>query len=369
MSQSLKIVLISLVVAIVSSTATALYFILQRQNAQQSTDQQSTSEQGLDQKDSQSTNNQISVDQKDTQKQDRSQEMNGPYYHQVYSATSHDGLTWKKQDQLLFDHASVPGAVIKDGIIYLYFVDASGDTDGLSVGISKDLGKTFERKSVVIKSVTSRDSVDPHPELLGDGTIRLYFLGDFSQLPEMEKKGKKITIYSAISTDGVNFDEAKTAYQDDTIMTDPDVFKTDKDWRLFASKGKGLDLAISTDGGLTFKKDTGLAWSQGGVSDTFNYNGTYRTYVCGQGIQSATGGDTGKLTLESGMRLEEQGKITCDPSVIQLPDKTYLMFYKTQEMNQQNQIPAGQGSNNQVPNQPNSNLGPPPGSQNQLQPK
>lgn len=344
MPQWLKIVLISLLAAIIASGATAVYFIKQRQNDEQS-NQQNSNLQVSDQKDDQSANNQLLEDQEETQKQDRSNETNGPYYHQVYSATSQDGLVWEKQGELLFDHASVPGAVIKDGIIYLYFVDASGDTDGLSVGISKDLGKTFAKKSVVIQEVISRDSVDPHPELSDDGTIRLYFLGDFSQLPEMEKKGKKISIYSASSTDGINFGKAQTAYQDDTIITDPDVFKTNKDWRMFASKGKGLDLAISTDGGLTFKKDIGLAWSQGGVSDTFNYSGTYRTYVCGQGIQSATGADSGKLTLESGTRLEEQGKITCDPSVIQLPDKTYMMFYKTQDMQ------SAQPNPSQIPNQ------------------
>ena len=51
---------------------------------------------------------------------------NGPYFHQIYSATSTDGLTWIKQNKMFFDHASVPGAVVKNNKIYLYFVDASG---------------------------------------------------------------------------------------------------------------------------------------------------------------------------------------------------------------------------------------------------
>lgn len=360
MLAKLKIVLICLAVAIVASGVTTGWFIWQR-SAQESSkqivsDQQSTSqEESPEQTSSDQSGGTEEVSEEELAKQDRSKETSGPYYHQVYSATSEDGLTWEKQGKMLFDHASVPGAVIKDGVIYLYFVDASGDNDQLSVGISKDLGKTFEKKSSKIEGSKSIDSVDPHPELLDNGTIRLYFLGDFTQVPQMEQKGQKISFYSADSTDGINFARPQVAYQDETIITDPDVFKTDQDWRLFASKGKGLDLAISTDGGLTFKKEPSLTWSKGGVSDTFNFNGTYRTYVCSQGIESATGANTGKLTMEQGTRIEEQGKITCDPSVIQLPDKTYLMFYKTQAMPSQQNQPGSQSGPNQMPpleNQP-----------------
>lgn len=338
MHQWLKITLICLGVAIVCSGVTAWYFISYKdahKDTKKSPDQPISSE-----KDS-------------TQKQDQPSETSGPYYHQVYSATSKDGLTWEKDGKMLFDHASVPGAVIRDGIIYLYFVDASGDSDGLSVAISKDLGKTYEKKSVVIDGMKSIDSVDPHPELLDDGTIKLYFLGNFSQIPEMEQKGEKISFYSATSTDGINFSQSQVVYQDDTVITDPDVFKTGSDWRLLASKGMGLDLAISTDKGVTFQKDSGFSWSKGGVSDTFNYGGTYRTYVCDQAIKSATGGDKGSLILESGARIEEKDKAVCDPSVIQLPDQTYLMFYKVQEMSQ-NQItpPSDQSDNQNTPTLP-----------------
>ena len=35
----------------------------------------------------------------------------GPYFHQIYSAISTDGINWTFIDFLLFDHTSVPGAV------------------------------------------------------------------------------------------------------------------------------------------------------------------------------------------------------------------------------------------------------------------
>lgn len=258
----------------------------------------------------------------------------GPYYHQIYSAGSTDGLNWTKNGQLLFEHASVPGAIIKDGIIYLYFVDQSaGDEVQLSVAISKDLGKTFEKHKVLNSEMASCDMVDPHPEVVYN-KIRLYYFGGFMGAGDPAKQDQAHKFYSAVSDDGINFKNQQLAYEDSQI-TDPDVFQTDKDWRMLVSKGRGLDLLISTDSGITFKKEEGFSWDKGGVCDTFNFNDTYRTFYCGMGIESALGAEQGKLTQEQGRRIEEQGKITCDPSVIQLPDASYLMFYKVQEAQQQ----------------------------------
>ena len=139
---------------------------------------------------------------------------------------------------------------------------------------------------------------------------------------------------SAESSDGINFESPREVFSEENI-TDPDVFKTTKDWRLFVSKGMALDLAISTDDGTTFTKQNDFLWNSGGVSGTADISGTLRTYYCGQGgIASATGAETGKLTAEPGTRVEEQNKIVCDPSVIELPDNTFLMFYKVQELTQ-----------------------------------
>lgn len=262
---------------------------------------------------------------------------NGPYYHQIYSATSTDGVTWEKQINLLFDHASVPGAVIKNNNIYLYFVDASGNSgDQLSVAISKDLGKSFEKQQVKIKDATL-PAVDPNPVLLDNGKIRLYYFASPVSTGDPAKASGQHQIMSAESNDGINFENVSEVFAEENI-TDPDVFKTNNDWRMFLSEGQKLILAISTDSGVTFKKDDSFAWNKGGVCDTIKIGDVYRTFYCGEGgINSATGAETGKLTGEDEVRLpSEQGQITCDPSVIQLPDGTYLMFYKTQKPSQNN---------------------------------
>ncbi len=262
------------------------------------------------------------------------QDPNGPYYHKIYLATSKDGLTWQKQDKVLFDHASVPGAVIKDDVIYLYFVDASGDlSDQLSVGISKDLGKSFNKQKIVIKGATLA-AVDPNPVLLDNGQIRLYYFASPVTAGDPAAASGPHKIISAQSSDGINFDSPREVFAEENI-TDPDVFKTAKDWRLFVSHGTSLDLAISSDNGITFTKQNDFSWNNGGVSSTDDISGTLRTYYCGQGgIGSAIGADTGKLTAEAGIRVAESNKIVCDPSVIQLPDGTYMMFYKVQELTQ-----------------------------------
>ena len=257
---------------------------------------------------------------------------NGPYFHQIYSATSTDGLTWIKQNKMFFDHASVPGAVVKNNKIYLYFVDASGESDQLSVAISQDSGKTFsEKQKVTVQNTPFYAIIDPHPQL-EDDKIRLYYFSN-----PMNPNGvadESFKVYSATSNDGVNFDNPQMAFENPVLITDPDVFETSKDWRMFLSEGQNLILAISTDGGITFKKDENFSWNKGGVCDTIKMGEDFRTYFCGQGgIGSALGADTGKLIVEDGSRISpDNGKIICDPSVIMLEDGSYLMFYKSQEI-------------------------------------
>lgn len=276
--------------------------------------------------------------------------LEGPYYHQIYSATSTDGLNWTKKEKLIFDHASVPGAIVKDGKIYLYFVDAAEEKDQLSVAISTDNGQTFvEKQQVKIADSDPWDTVDPHPVLV-DNKIRLYYLGNFSQLAEQTPPPPS-TIYSAESSDGINFDNVQEAYKStgSEVITDPDVFQTDKDWRMLISKGQNLELLISTDKGIIFTKQADFSWNKGGVCDTFNFDGLYRTFYCGEGLKSATGANQGKLTTESGTRIETENKIICDPSVVQLSDNSYIMFYKVQDATQKTQQPGKEMNPGQSP--------------------
>jgi len=248
-----------------------------------------------------------------------------PYYHKLYRAISRDGLTWKRLGGALFDHASVPGALLRDGVLYLYFVDMA-EWHGLSVAISRDGGRSFEVRKVTIEGQREGDAVDPHPELV-DGTIRLYYLGDFLERLIARDAIELNTIYSAESEDGVAFRHQRRAFRAPRI-SDPDVFSTAADWRMLVNDGPDIHLLVSSDGGLTFTGSSRAPLARGGVCDTFAFRGLYRTFYCADGIRSAAGADAGRLTPEPGARLEADGG--CDlgsPSLVRLPDGSYLMFF------------------------------------------
>ncbi|MCD4786363.1 MAG: glycoside hydrolase [Candidatus Eremiobacteraeota bacterium] len=245
----------------------------------------------------------------------------GPYYHKIYTATSKDGLNWKTQKKMVFNHSSVPGAIIRDGVIYVYFVDANYSEFQLSIAISKDLGKTYK------KYKTNVYGVDPNPVVTDDGKIKLYCLSRLTR------------VYSAVSDDGINFTNPKIIMEtqheiklnDKTLkkrLTDPDVFKTDRDWRMFLSEGAGLRLFVSDDGGDTFSLVKDFFWGHGGVSCTYNFHGTYMIFFgTMKGIEIAKMGKMGmKIEPGAGIKNGEDGPVS-SPSVIQLPDGTYMMYY------------------------------------------
>ena len=328
----------------------------------------------------------------------------GIYEHQIYSASSKDSLNWTRDGQLLFDHASVPDAIVtKEGTIFLYFMDAS-EGHLLAVAKSTDQGKTWQKSSVIINGKERTDAVDPCPVLLDDGRIRLYYFGNFKEMgmrqgPGMQKGGfrngefqrggfrrppgqfgfrheqdfpmqkpqgfkqkgdfslekgqgprqreeEDHKFYSAISSDGVHFEEEGICLTD-KMITDPDVVKTDTGWKMMVSKGRELLIASSPDG-KDFTLSDEILSSQGAVSETIAVDGGYRTYISGgNGIYSQFTKDF-EYWKNEGQRLgPESGKIIADPSVIKLPDGTYKMFYKemptrgTESQNQQR--PEGPG--------------------------
>lgn len=261
----------------------------------------------------------------------------GIYSHQVFLATSQDSLTWVQDEKLLFDHASVPDAVIRpDGTIFLYFIDASGSHDKLSVAKSTD-GKTWEKKTVEIEGLPEKKmAVDPNPVLLGDGSIRLfYFVPDnISGDPAFGEGDHKI--YSAVSKDGLHFKQEEGIRFSHARITDPDVVKTKSGWVLFTSMGPSLLMATSSDG-KTFASDETVVSQNGAVSRTISLGNGYRVFKCTQGTIYSQFTTDFKTWKEEGERIKgEPGMLVCDPGVIKLPDGTYKMFYKKAPMKKRN---------------------------------
>jgi len=246
---------------------------------------------------------------------------NTPYYHQVYSATSTDGLNWTVDNTMLFDHASVPGAVYFENKLYVYFVNASDwQNEKLSVGISEDRGATFTVHDVQITGSNSPYPVDPNP-ILDGGQIRLTYLGNFMQ-------GETNKIVTAVSSDGINFTEEAVIFTGDVY--DPDLFydEAGEQWVLFLNSGTGLIKATASSPTASFVQDTGFTWSAGGISSTHKIGNKYYTYYTGEGGICVAEYSNGTLTNVANGILDFQG-LNADPTVAIFGENDYMMFFKT----------------------------------------
>lgn len=105
----------------------------------------------------------------------------GPWEHQLYAATSVDGLHFTANPTMLRDQASVPGALLWGDVLYLYAVDATGggepdtadtgamdtadtakpERSGLIVGTSTDGGQSFDWQEVMIPGKAMAQAFDP----------------------------------------------------------------------------------------------------------------------------------------------------------------------------------------------------------------
>ena len=245
----------------------------------------------------------------------------GPWNHRVLSATSSDGLTWVKDNEIIADQASVPEAILdKDNNIRVYYVDwFNGHV--ISVALSHDGVNWIYKKTTIQGEVAGSQlgpsAVDPDIVLLQDGRYRLFYmyLGN---------------IYSAVSNYGINFvKESGVRFQGEPGETwmDPDVVKMGDVWRMFTWRIIGdANQAISTvsSDGLTFTKENVLTIG-GLISCTMAVEDGYRMYYASTGnILSAFSSDGLNWTYEA-VRLEGGA----DPTVIRLLNGTYKMFYKT----------------------------------------
>lgn len=253
----------------------------------------------------------------------------GPYRDKVSFATSSDLLNWTDSETVLAVHASVPGAVYKDDVIYVYFVDVSTDGIPERIGLirSSDNGQSWSEKEFIdIEGVGDKVPVDPAPFLLDDSRIRLYYFDineeRFSTDPERKNK-----IYSAVSLDGANFVQEEGVCFSKKGVYDPDVILVDDVYRMYTGDitGNKVISAVSSDG-LSFNEE-GIAYDGGAVPDVFFKDGIYYLYTAG--IDISTSSDGASFTKISKVFQSNFGMITADPSVIELDNGTYMMLYKT----------------------------------------
>ncbi len=230
-----------------------------------------------------------------------------------------------KDNKIVSDQASVPDVILDHtGRIRIYYVDWKNG--GLSVAIANDSTWIYKR----VQGVTS-EWVDPDIVILPDGRYRIY-------ASSMPFGGPQDKIISAISTNGIIFQQESGVRYQESSITDPDVINMDGIWRMFVSKGMVTVSVVSSDG-LAFVREKELPLN-GSVTCTIKVDGGYRIYyhssVPGKGlcIFSAFSQD-GRTWVDEGLRLEpgaaealDQGGVG-DPAVVRMPDGSYRMYYKT----------------------------------------
>jgi len=255
----------------------------------------------------------------------------GPYGDSVSYATSTDLLNWIDSGEILASHASVPGAIYKDGVIYLYFVDFSQDGIAERTGLlkSEDNGTTWSDITYVVWSgVGDKVPVDPCPFVLDDGSIRIYYF-DIEEGRSDISAGKLNKIYSATSSDGINFAQDSGVRFSNIDVYDPDVIKVDDTWHMYVGNlEENKVVSATSSNGLDFTEE-GTAYSGGVVPDVFYKDDLFYLYTVGIDISTSTDGST---FTKTSYRFESSiNPLTADPSVIELDDGTYMMFYKTRE--------------------------------------
>ena len=274
----------------------------------------------------------------------------GPYRDKITYATSSDLVTWEDSGEILAEHSSVPGAVVKDGVIYVYFVDVSENGVPEKIGLitSSDKGQTWSDEQIAkISGTGQKVPVDPDPVLLDDGRIRLYYF----DINVDKTPGEPFRIYSAVSDDGLNFREEEGVRFEQDGTLDPSVLADDDViWYLYTGDIENNQVYVATSSdGLNFV-DPQIAYRDSAVPDIFKHGVDYYLYTAGIEISKST--DPLSFPPAQDIFTSSLGMVTADPSVIEVSEGNYLMFYKFSEG-----TPGGQP----VPgNEPPPETAPPP---------
>ncbi len=315
---------------------TSITFISCSSNKKTADKSKSTNKSSQDKEDKEKASTELAFDQPEAT-QDPFNDASGPFYHNVYEATSEDGLDFTKEEGVILKKASVPDIVkMPDGRLVIYAVDGGmRSRSGFLVAISDDDGATWKQGSLQMKaSGGPMAGADPEAIILPNGKIRLYYMVAPMRNPTPNSPapiGEKVKIKSALSEDGINFEEEEgSRYESTEFTTDPDVIKIGDKWYMYLSLGPKL-IVVTSDDGLNFESERTIR-EKGSVSNTVPIEeGKYRQYFMDSGIKSAVSVDGLSWQNDSGYRIEEtSGKTVGDPAPIKVGEE-WLMFYKVNE--------------------------------------
>jgi hypothetical protein len=248
--------------------------------------------------------------------------------HQIFLAYSEDGLHWRTDNQLIRDSSSVPALFYWQESLWILAVNGTADENFEKLVMLHQQGDGTWEEWFIDLPFEGRP-VDPDVVVLPDDTIRLYFF-DFSvnAQPPSPNQSRTGRMYSATSEDGITFTLDEGVRLESTPpATDPDVIQQGDVWWMFVSHPQEGDMIVAqSEDGLTFS-EVGMV-THGSIADTVLLeDGTLRQYAC------VMRGSMAIMESENGLdwtaRTDIQPPPGCDPDVVQLPDGSWVMVYKT----------------------------------------
>ena len=250
----------------------------------------------------------------------------GGNVHTIWSATSEDGTTWAEEQYI--QPGSVPEVIFFNDKYYLFAM-------GSCLMYVSDDGITFEPYTYTLKNENIPDDfrnfggVDP-TAIVDNGEIRLFFYepefqGGQPSDPALVTGEHSVVQYT--SEDAITWERGEEAVAVEQI-TDPDIVIYNDLYYLFLSKGTSV-IATSSEDGETFSvlKNGAAVHNLGGVPDTIVIDETMYMYAHKYNGQTVA---INIMTSTDGLSWEEAGTALEDaesPSILQLPDGTYRMYY------------------------------------------
>jgi hypothetical protein len=219
----------------------------------------------------------------------------------------------------------VPDAVLRpDGTIWLYFVNGEPGRHGIFVARGRTNGSFEIIDCVKLDGKFEPTAVDPDIVPLSDGRYRMYYYANLGQV------GGRNTIRSAISDDGINFrvegDVATGPYTDPSVA-----ILADGRWLLSIPRGPEGNLVFTSPDGTTFDTAGVMVQGANGTPELVALgDGRVRMYVGGGALRSFISSDGGGAWAQEShtdLRIQSGGHGAGHPSVVQLEDGTWLLFY------------------------------------------
>lgn len=253
----------------------------------------------------------------------------GPNCHIVNVAKStDDGSSYKQIAKNVLKAASVPDAVHYNGKNLIYYVNGGGGYEKHSIYVS-ELTRNGTSSKVIgpikIDGKIVKDAVDPDLIVMPNGKLRLFYYVGYFTVPVKEPKPNKI--YSAISSDGINF-KSEGPVVSLKNPTDPTVaMLKDGSFLLAVPQGEKLQINLYTSKtGYNFTK---LKTISGGIPElSIRSDGTINLSYQEKDMVLQTSVDGGKTWVKSSRNLVKGAPTgSSSPSILKLKGKESLMYY------------------------------------------